>query len=156
MAGTKAGAKKAAETNKRLHGNDFYRVIGKKGGENGNTGGFQTDPKRARVCGSIGGSISKRYAQRLAIVKYKVMSPIPREIKISGLTDEADGYMAKTYVNGRDYYYNELGKTYITTVAMRSMAWRILQALNDEAYIQIIDSVENIIAEEDDGKKQRL
>lgn len=155
MAGTKAGAKKAAATNMRRHGKDFYRVIGKKGGENGNTGGFQADPKRARECGSIGGSISKRYSKKLAIVKYKVMSPIPREIRISGLTDETDGYMAKTYVNGRDYYYNELGKTYITTVHMRSMAWRILQALNDEAYIQIIDSVENIIAEEDDGKKQR-
>lgn len=153
MAGTKAGAKKAAETNKRLHGSDFYRVIGKKGGENGNTGGFQADPERAKLCGRIGGSMSRRYDKKLAIVKYKVMSPIPREIKIRGLNDGANGYMAKTYVNGRDYYYNELGKTYITTVAMQSMAWRILQALNDEAYIQIIDSVENIIAEEDDGKK---
>lgn len=155
MAGTKAGAKKAAETNMRRHGNDFYRVIGKKGGENGNTGGFQADPERAKLCGRIGGSMSKRYAKKLAIVKYKVMSPIPREIKISGLTDGPDGYMAKTYANGRDYYYNELGKTYITTVAMRSMAWKILQALNDEAYIQIIDSVENIIAEEANGEKQR-
>ena len=153
MAGTKAGAKKAAETNMRRYGNDFYRVIGKKGGENGNTGGFQADPERARLCGRIGGSMSRRYANTLATVKYKVMSPMPREIKISRLTDEADGYMAKTYANGRDYYYNELGKTYTTTVAMRSMAWRILQALNDEAYIQIIDSVENIIAEENDGKK---
>lgn len=155
MAGTKAGAKKAAETNKRRHGDDFYRVIGKKGGENGNTGGFQTDPKRAKLCGSIGGSISKRDGKKLAIVKYKVMSPIPREIKVCGLTDEIDGYMAKTYVNGRDYYHDEPGKIYITTVAMRSMAWRILQALNDEAYIQIIDSVENITVEEEDGKKQR-
>lgn len=153
MAGTKAGAKKAAETNMRRYGNDFYRVIGKKGGENGNTGGFQADPERAKLCGRIGGSMSRRYAKTLATVKYKVMSPMPREIKISGLTDGADGYMAKTYANGRDYYYNELGKTYTTTVAMRSMAWRILQALNDEAYIQIIDSVENIIAEENDGKK---
>ena len=153
MAGTKAGAKKAAETNMRRYGNDFYRVIGKKGGENGNTGGFQSDPERAKLCGRIGGSMSKRYTKKLAIVKYKVMSPIPNQIRISGLTDGADDYMAKTYANGRDYYYNELGKTYTTTVAMRSMAWRILQALNDEAYIQIIDSVENIIPEENDGKK---
>lgn len=153
MTGTKAGAKKAAETNMRRYGNDFYRVIGKKGGENGNTGGFQADPERAKLCGRIGGSMSRRYAKTLATVKYKVMSPIPREIKVCGLTDEIDSYMAKTYGNGRDYYYNELGKTYTTTVAMRSMAWRILQALNDEAYIQIIDSVENIIAEENDGKK---
>lgn len=153
MAGTKAGAKKTAETNMRRYGNDFYRVIGKKGGENGNTGGFQADPERAKLCGRIGGSMSRRNDKKLAIVKYKVMSPIPREVKICGLTDGIDGYMAKTYGNGRDYYYNELGKTYTTTVAMRSMAWRILQALNDEAYIQIIDSVENIIAEVNDGKK---
>lgn len=153
MAGTKAGAKKAVETNMRRYGNDFYRVIGKKGGENGNTGGFQADPERARLCGRIGGSMSKRNDKRLAMVKYKVMSPIPREIKICGLTDEIDGYMAKTYANGRDYYHNELGEIYTTTVAMRSMAWRILQALSDEAYIQIIDSVENITVEEDDGKK---
>lgn len=97
--------------------------------------------------------MSKRNDKRLAMVKYKVMSPIPREIKICGLTDEIDGYMAKTYANGRDYYHNELGEIYTTTVAMRSMAWRILQALSDEAYIQIIDSVENITVEEDDGKK---
>lgn len=153
MAGTKAGAKKAAATNMRLHGKDFYRVIGKKGGENGNTGGFQADPERAKLCGRIGGSMSRRNDKKLAIVKYKVMSPIPREIKICGLTDEIDGYMAKTYANGRDYYHNELGEIYTTTVAMRSMAWRILQALNDEAYIQIIDSVENITVEEEDGKE---
>lgn len=153
MAGTKAGAKKAVETNMRRYGNDFYRVIGKKGGENGNTGGFQADPERAKLCGRIGGSMSRRYAKTLATVKYKVMSPMPCEIKISGLTDGADGYMAKTCGNGRDYYHNELGKIYTTTVAMRSMAWRVLQALNDEAYIQIIDSVENITVEEDDDKE---
>lgn len=69
MAGTKAGAKKAAATNKARYGDDFYAQIGRKGGQNGITGGFAservgqdglTGPQRARVCGVIGGKISKR------------------------------------------------------------------------------------------------
>lgn len=69
MAGTKAGGRKAAETNKRLHGPDFYAQIGRKGGQNGNTGGFATEtpgkdgltgPQRAKLYGAIGGRKSKR------------------------------------------------------------------------------------------------
>lgn len=37
MVGTKAGGLKAAETNRKLHGSDFYSKIGKKGGKNGHT-----------------------------------------------------------------------------------------------------------------------
>lgn len=33
MAGTKESARKAVETNKRLHGENFYHEIGKKSGE---------------------------------------------------------------------------------------------------------------------------
>lgn len=33
MSGAKAGGKKTAETNKRLHGSDFYARIGAKGGK---------------------------------------------------------------------------------------------------------------------------
>lgn len=69
MSGTKAGGSKARETNLRLHGEDFYRRIGKKGGENGNTGGFASDVvgadgltgrQRAILAGAIGGHLSKR------------------------------------------------------------------------------------------------
>lgn len=60
MAGNKAGGMKAAATNKKLHGEDFYSKIGKKGGRNGHTGGFFSDKigadgltgrERARMCG---------------------------------------------------------------------------------------------------------
>jgi hypothetical protein len=43
MAGTKLGGKRAAETNKRVHGADFYARIGAEGGRKGTTGGFAAD-----------------------------------------------------------------------------------------------------------------
>lgn len=69
MAGTKEGGRKAALKNKELHGEDFYRNIGRIGGQRGRTGGFAsynvgedglTGRERARVAGAKGGSISRR------------------------------------------------------------------------------------------------
>ena len=60
MAGTKLGGQKAALTNKQRHGDGFYARIGAKGGRNGHTGGFASDPELARRAGAIGGKISKR------------------------------------------------------------------------------------------------
>ena len=69
MSGTKAGGIKAAQTNKQLHGEDFYKKIGSQGGHNGTTGGWASDKigedgltgkERARKQGAIGGRMSKR------------------------------------------------------------------------------------------------
>ena len=60
MAGTKAGTKKAAATNKARYGADFYAQIGRKGGQNGTTGGFAANPELARLAGAKGGRISRR------------------------------------------------------------------------------------------------
>ena len=60
MAGTKAGGQKAAATNKKLHGADFYARIGQKGGQNGHTGGFAANPALAKIAGAKGGRISRR------------------------------------------------------------------------------------------------
>lgn len=60
MAGTTAGAQKAAETNKIKYGHDFYVEIGRKGGRNGHTGGFAANPELARIAGRKGGLKSKR------------------------------------------------------------------------------------------------
>lgn len=60
MVGTREGALKAAQTNLRLHGKDFYREIGRKGGQNGHTGGFKSNPELARIAGAKGGSLSMR------------------------------------------------------------------------------------------------
>ena len=60
MPGTKAGGLKAAKTNKLLHGDDFYAKIGKKGGQNGHTGGFAYNLALAKAAGAKGGRKSKR------------------------------------------------------------------------------------------------
>lgn len=69
MPGTKIGGQKAAITNKKRHGKNFYANIGRKGGQNSHTGGFAsekvsddglTGPERAKIAGSKGGTISRR------------------------------------------------------------------------------------------------
>lgn len=60
MAGNKIGGRKAAETNKRLYGKDWYAKIGKIGGSNGHTGGFAANPELAKEAGRKGGKISRR------------------------------------------------------------------------------------------------
>jgi len=69
MAGTKEGGKRAAETNIKKYGLDFYGRIGAIGGKSGNTGGFAsevvgkdglTGKQRARIVGAVGGTISRR------------------------------------------------------------------------------------------------
>lgn len=69
MAGTRAGGKKAAQTNIEKYGKDFYRNIGRRGGSNGHTGGFSSETRgkdgltgfeRAKIAGAIGGRKSRR------------------------------------------------------------------------------------------------
>lgn len=60
MAGNAIGGKKAAATNRKRYGENFYASIGRKGGQNGHTGGFAFDPELARRAGAIGGRKSKR------------------------------------------------------------------------------------------------
>lgn len=60
MAGTKSGGIKTRETMYKKHGKDFYREIGRIGGQNGHTGGFAANRELAKIAGSKGGKISKR------------------------------------------------------------------------------------------------
>lgn len=60
MSGTIAGGKLAAQTNKKRHGSDFYKLIGSVGGSNGHTGGFYANRELAREAGRKGGLSSKR------------------------------------------------------------------------------------------------
>ena len=60
MSGTKQGGIKAAATNKKLHGEDFYARIGSRGGKNGHTGGFAANPQMAKIAGRRGGLTSSR------------------------------------------------------------------------------------------------
>lgn len=60
MAGTKAGGKAAARTNKMKYGEDFYGRIGAIGGKRGHTSGFAANRELARIAGAKGGRISRR------------------------------------------------------------------------------------------------
>jgi len=69
MAGTREGGLKAAANNKSKYGEDFYKRIGRSGGKNGHTGGFNSDVvgpdgatgrERARTAGVVGGKNSRR------------------------------------------------------------------------------------------------
>lgn len=60
MAGTRQGGLKASATNRAKYGDDFYRNIGRKGGQNGHTGGFASNPELARIAGARGGRLSRR------------------------------------------------------------------------------------------------
>lgn len=60
MSGTTAGGKKAAKTNKKRYGKDFYKIQGSKGGRKGHTGGFAANPNLAKIAGAIGGARSSR------------------------------------------------------------------------------------------------
>lgn len=62
MAGTKAGGLKAAMKNKKLHGDDFYRIIGSKGGQQkpSKPRGFAANKELASIAGAKGGRVSRR------------------------------------------------------------------------------------------------
>lgn len=72
MAGTKAGARKAAATNKARYGENFYATIGRKGGQNGRTGGFAANPELARIAGAKGGRISRRGPAHKALAAKRI------------------------------------------------------------------------------------
>lgn len=61
MSGTKEGTVKCAATNRLMHGDDFYKRIGSKGGKVKNPNkGFGFSHERAVAAGRKGGKISKR------------------------------------------------------------------------------------------------
>lgn len=87
MPGTVEGGRKAAATNKKKYGKQFYANIGRKGGKNGHTGGFNsekvgkdglTGPERAKLAGAKGGKLSKR-GPAIRLNKEKIES-IKREL----------------------------------------------------------------------------
>lgn len=83
MSGTVSGGKKAAQKNKELHGKDFYRNIGRKGGKRSTTGGFAsqkvgkdglTGAERAKLAGAKGGRKSKRKPQSVQDIAKRATS----------------------------------------------------------------------------------
>lgn len=61
MPGTLEGGRKAARTNKKQFGKNFYKIIGSKGGQKkGAKKGFAANPELAKIAGAKGGRISRR------------------------------------------------------------------------------------------------
>lgn len=60
MGGTIEGGKAAADTNKKLYGEDWYKRIGAMGGAVSSTGGFYNNRKLASEAGRKGGLKSRR------------------------------------------------------------------------------------------------
>ena len=78
MAGNTVGGKRAAITNTRKYGADWYSRIGHIGGTRGHTGGFYGNRELARICGSLGGSIGRRGPHKLS---YRQKQEIQRSYK---------------------------------------------------------------------------
>jgi hypothetical protein cdiviTM7_01565 len=62
---------KAAQKNLAKDPN-FYAKIGRKGGQNGHTGGFAANPELARIAGAKGGRISRRGKTKAVIMQNDV------------------------------------------------------------------------------------
>lgn len=60
MSGTKSGGLKAAATNKKKFGSDYYARIGALGGKKSTIGGFYANRELASEAGKKGGLISRR------------------------------------------------------------------------------------------------
>ena len=79
MAGTKAGARKAAITNRERYGEDFYGVIGKKGGQASahSIKTFAKDPELAKRA-------SRKAAEARAIKKFPSLEDYELEYEVAG------------------------------------------------------------------------
>ena len=87
MAGTKAGAIKSRATI-LARDPDFYKRIGQKGGQNGHTGGFASDPELARRAGAIGGRISRRGPKKAMKINVRNVNEDSAHICVVKVGDE--------------------------------------------------------------------
>lgn len=76
MSGTREGGLKAAKTNMKKYGKNFYKINGAKGGKNGRTGGFASNPVLARLAGAKGGRASRRCEPIVSTEEFKKKIPM--------------------------------------------------------------------------------
>ena len=86
MSGTREGGRKAAETNLKRHGKNFYAEIGRRGGSKGAADGAikgfaaMTQEKR-RAAGAKGGKISRRGPAEAKPVAKPVVKAMKKTVK---------------------------------------------------------------------------
>lgn len=91
MAGTKAGGLKASATTQKRFGKDFYRAIGRRGGQNGHSGGFANNPALARAAGAKGGRRSKRGpARKSNELTEKELEKLEKDARLDALLEKID------------------------------------------------------------------
>lgn len=86
MAGNATGGKKAAQKN-LARDPDFYAKIGRKGGQNGRTGGFAANPELARIAGAKGGRISRR-TKKIVTTDDQMAAQIADDMQISNAAQQ--------------------------------------------------------------------
>jgi hypothetical protein len=113
MAGTKIGGMKAKQTNLQKYGEDFYKNIGKKGGRNGHTGGFASNPALASVAGAIGGRKSRRgpvYDKEWHSVKPTVQEMLAQGYSIKEIADFTGlSYSKLIYRVSKEFVFDDKG-----------------------------------------------
>lgn len=92
MPGTIDGGKRAAETNRRKYGKDFYARIGAAGGKKGTTGGFAANRDLARLAGAKGGRISRR--RKAAVVEVEQIAVQSNDSSATPVTSQDDVTLA--------------------------------------------------------------
>lgn len=86
MSGTREGGRKAAETNLKRHGKNFYAEIGRKGGSKGTADGTikgfaAMTPEKRRAAGAKGGKISRRGPAKKTVEKKPIEKKVEEDIK---------------------------------------------------------------------------
>lgn len=107
MSGTVEGGRKAAATNKKRYGADFYKVNGAKGGRNGHTGGFAANRELARIAGAKGGKISRRGEAKKSLEERREEALDYISFLLSSSRDKGDthkGFLSRLFGehNGKD------------------------------------------------------
>lgn len=97
MVGTKAGGLKAAATNKAKYGSDYYVRNGRKGGQNGHTGGFAANRELARIAGAKGGRMSRRGKGKKTIYTSPQENPDgnPRVMVVEPKSEKPRGFWSR-------------------------------------------------------------
>ena len=104
MSGNREGGLKAAATNKKKHGLDFFKRIGRKGGKNGHTGGFAYNKALASLAGAKGGRNGKRRGPTIknrATIRFEFPDGTFAEYKVS-----------PDYAMGRELQLMDLANAY--------------------------------------------